>query len=287
MTYMSASRLYECASCSSHSTPIYAGSTLESMIGSYANPISTMSSSTTSYSVEPQSYVLNLDAQPELIPTYIESQAERQQYSSSHPAVASAYSLPTYQRIATQALLNPNRNVTPVISNAENIMHYIKDTFEKTTGDPLPKDITIRICNPEELKEQHKRFGGSWSPGILGFAINDPQNRLIFIKENNLDELMLTIGHEIGHVLSERLTDPRDEEAKAFAFEMAWMKTIQQHNIADLSDNFVASILPANNGLHDVAFDFVIKMLDRGQEAMQLFNDLFTRETSIQRTTFS
>ena len=164
----------------------------------------------------------------------------------------------------------------------------IKDAFEKTTGNKFPDNIIIRICDAEELKKKNEEFGGTWSPGIQGFAINkNPGTSLIFVKETNLDALMLTIGHEIGHVLTERLPDARDEEAKAFAFELAWMNKIKEYNIANLANQFVASITPANNGLHNVAFDFVLNMLRHGQKAIDVFTDLFTGETSIKTTIFA
>jgi hypothetical protein len=96
----------------------------------------------------------------------------------------------------------------------------------------------------------------------LGFCINRyPQTSYIFVREDNLDRLFLTIGHEIGHALSPILSDPRDEEAKAFAFSLAWMKTVVEHNIADLSHNITPN--PARNDLHDVAYSFVLEQMQK------------------------
>jgi hypothetical protein len=132
------------------------------------------------------------------------------------------------------------------------------------------------------MESIHEEFGGSWNPGILGFAINrNPEKNLIFVKENNLDVLMLTIGHEIGHVLTRRLNDPRDEEAKAFAFELAWMKSIKEYNIANLANQFVDFPEPAKNGLHNIAFDFVVSMLGSGKQCLQIFKELFDRKISV------
>ena len=79
------------------------------------------------------------------------------------------------------------------------------------------------------------------------------------MRENQLDALLLVIGHEIGHVLTETLPNKHDEEAKAFAFSIEWAKTIKKHNIAGLGINIKQDLdfEPARNGLHDVAFSFV------------------------------
>ena len=79
----------------------------------------------------------------------------------------------------------------------------------------------------------------------------------IFIKEDLLDKVMLTLGHELGHVLTKRLNNNKDEEAKAFAFSIAWMRTIKQHNIGNLATSIQLD-QPARNGLHDVALDFIL-----------------------------
>ena len=46
------------------------------------------------------------------------------------------------------------------------------------------------------------------------------------MKEARLDEMMITIGHELGHAYGRLLSDPALEEAKAYAFTEAWVKVI-------------------------------------------------------------
>ncbi|MEK7835220.1 MAG: hypothetical protein AAB298_03600, partial [Pseudomonadota bacterium] len=78
-----------------------------------------------------------------------------------------------------------------------------------------------------------------------------------FAVAGNLDEVMLVIGHELGHVLSPTLSNGRAEEAKAFAFEMAWANAIFTNDIAGLQSSIneaALSMKPAQNGLHDLAF---------------------------------
>src|SRR3989338_535337 len=134
----------------------------------------------------------------------------------------------------------------------------------------LPENISISILPFDEFKALHSRFS-ALNTGILGFSVNE-NNKKIFVRENNLDVLMLVIGHEIGHVLTETLPNKHDEEAKAFAFSIEWAKTIKQHNVANLGssikDNF--DFQPARNGLHDVAFAFVDLMVKKGRKAMEL-----------------
>lgn len=107
----------------------------------------------------------------------------------------------------------------------------------------------------------------------MGFAINKNLPE-VFIMENHLDILMLTVGHELGHVFTKTLTNNHSEEAKAFAFEIAWIKTIIEHNIAGLRFSFRLDPKPANNGLHDVAFSFVKSWLVKGKKALELYWEL-------------
>ncbi len=91
---------------------------------------------------------------------------------------------------------------------------------------------------------------------------------------------MLTIGHEIGHVLTETLPSGENEEAKAYAFSLKWMETIQQHNIAGLQNALVTEV-PAPNGLHDVAFAYVMRLIRQGKTAWQVYRDLVGINRSI------
>lgn len=264
-------------SCSSPSIS-YVSSGLESVVGSY-------SSNNISYSaVETQEYtqIVTIDSKAEFIPQYLETSSTPSYMNNSQ---AQSYMLsPDYQSRATQVLLAPNRNSTPVIDNSDEIMNYITEAFEKTTGREFPTDIIIKICAEAEMALHHKEFGGQWTPNILGFAINNEgkrKNNLVFVKKNNLDALMLTIGHELGHVLTQRLPDQRDEEAKAFAFELAWMESIKEHNIANLENQFINTINPAKNGLHNVAFDFVVSTMKEGISAFDIFKQLFSKDISI------
>ena len=180
-----------------------------------------------------------------------------------------------YQQSISVGLLKKCRPVTQFINDSEEVKDIVLETFEKLTGQKFPDNIEVRVCSEEEMKKAHNANGGKWNPGIMGFAINRyPYPSTIFAKKNHLDALMLTIGHEIGHVLSPRLQDDVDEEAKAFAFELAWVKAVVENDIGGLAGNFNIDFVPAENGLHDRAFAFVQSVVQKGREALKVFWEL-------------
>ena len=182
---------------------------------------------------------------------------------------------------APQIFLKPARPKATFIDDENQIKGIIEETFELMIKDKLPGDIFISILSLDDFKAVHSLFG-RWNSGILGFSINAGKKK-IFVKENSLDELMLVIGHEIGHVLTKTLPNKHDEEAKAFAFSVGWARTIKENDIANLGasikDQF--DFNPAINGLHDVAFAFVDSMLKRGRKAMDLHGDLVKSYISV------
>lgn len=181
--------------------------------------------------------------------------------------------------------LRPDRPTTQFVGEAAEIEQYVREAFQATTGNDLPSDIEIRVCSPFELKRIHAQFGGTWSQGIQGFAVNRCGKGVseVFVKENFLDALLLVIGHELGHVLTAPLPSQRDEEAKAFAFEMAWLRKIQRENIAGLSSSIVLDRRPAENGLHNVAFSFIYRLLEQGREAFEVYLDLVRGALSLEQ----
>ena len=146
---------------------------------------------------------------------------------------------------------------TKQINAKKELMLFAEEAFRQLTGSPLPKDILIMLCTESELA---KAFGEGFTPDVQGFC----RNRCgfgtseVFVKRQELARAMLTLGHEIGHALSPTLSDAKDEEAKAFAFSLAWMQAIREHNIGGLT----AAILPrpAQNGLHNVALNFFFEL---------------------------
>lgn len=181
----------------------------------------------------------------------------------------------SYQPVIND-FLNINRPHSVFIGQASQIKEFVEEAFEKTTGYKLPSDITIRVLSKHDIKKVHESIGGRWNDGIQGFAINRKHIghiSEIFVIQGELDQLMLTIGHELGHVLTRKLNSPKDEEAKAFAFSIAWMKTIKENNIANLSTAITLE-RPAQNGLHNVALDFVLKLIKDGKQALDVYLEL-------------
>ena len=189
-------------------------------------------------------------------------------YSSSH-------------LFAPEIFLNPSRPKARFADEKNEAKKFAAETFELMANKEFPCNISINVLPFDDFRLLHSAFG-AWNNGILGFSINGKKKQ-VFARENHLDALMLVIGHEIGHVLTETLPNKHDEEAKAFAFSIEWAKTIKKHNIANLGLNIKEEIdfQPARNGMHDIAFGFVDLMLRKGMEAVDLHRRLAKKYASI------
>lgn len=162
------------------------------------------------------------------------------------------------------------------VGKAEDIREHIEKAFELMFHEPFPNDIKIAVCDEKLFRKLAPHAG------TIGLSINRRKQGLlseIFVLNDFLGRVMLTIGHELGHVLTETLKSPHDEEAKAYAFSLAWMRIIKENNIAGLQEAIVTEC-PAENGLHNVAFFFVEKLLKEGRDAWKVYCDLVTKVTS-------
>jgi len=172
---------------------------------------------------------------------------------------------------------------TRFVGDVDDISGYIDDAFIEVMGESLPDDIVIHVCSKERLREFNSGFGGFWSDGINGFAVNRKESGLkseIFVAKGQLADVIATIGHEIGHCISAPLGSARDEEAKAFAFESAWISAINRKNIAGLRGCF--NIMdPAKNNVHDAAFIFVDDMIGNGLNAIDICFKLMKGELKV------
>ncbi len=226
--------------------------------------------------------------------TYIAWQPALEQIVLEQPVAACAIEQPKKQAKTYSSLyLSPQRRdyftadaflihqLTMFVGSAKEIEEFAKEAFEKTTGTQLPQNIIIHVCSKEKIKQVHEERAGRWDESIIGFSFNGHAHRTseIFVQEGTLDRVMLTLGHELGHVISPTLSDARDEEAKAFAFSLAWMRAIVDNNIAGLANCINPN--PAKNGLHDVAFDFVVAKIREGSQPFSLFNSIATRQLSL------
>ena len=200
-------------------------------------------------------------------------------YDPTHPNRI----MTTTYAVSHDFFLAKNRPLTQFVGDANEISELIEEAFLKTSGEKLPKDVVINLCSKDELKIIHSKFG-KWDEGIQGFALN--RKHLgnfseIFILKDFLDKTMLTIGHELGHVFTHSLPSKHDEEAKAFAFELAWINAIREHDIGNLRACINADFKPAENGLHNVAFSFVLSFLKNGVDALSLYWELVKKNVSM------
>lgn len=171
-----------------------------------------------------------------------------------------------------ELFLNADRPAVEFGADIAKLMPFIEYAFYKTTGEQFPDDIQISLVDELGRDAMGETFGLSFNNFGRGRS-------RILVKKDFIDRMMLTIGHEIGHVMSETLPDGRDEEAKAFAFSLEWMNMIVRHNILGLNRSINPQ--PARNGLHNVAFEFVVEMLEAGRKAMQVFQELIMGALSV------
>ncbi len=203
-------------------------------------------------------------------------------YSGSFSGQSSYQASEQAQMSHTEDFLAENRPWTPIISNLGEVKEVVEQTFEKMTGQEFPHEsIKVMICDDKQFKEV---LGAGWNPGTAGFSFNKygKGTSEIYIRQDHMDSVLLTIGHELGHVLGPTLPNGQDEEAKAHAFSLAWIETIRDNNIGGLQPNIAPN--PAHNGLHDVAFDFVKYLLNTGSTSFDVFKTLAHGLTSIVAT---
>ena len=163
------------------------------------------------------------------------------------------------------------------VGKAEEIREFVEETFEKIFQLPFPNTIKMIILNREEFRKIAP------SSNTIGLSLNRSQQGLlseIFILNDTLGRVMLTIGHELGHVLTKTLANPHDEEAKAYAFSLLWMKVIQENNIADLGEVIITE-QPAGNGLHNVSFAFIQDLIVQGKQPEEIYELLLAQELTL------
>ena len=156
------------------------------------------------------------------------------------------------------------------VGEAEEVREFVEEAFQKMFNQPFPTDIKLSVLNEKRFRKIAP------SSSTIGLSINRSKIGLlseIFILNDNIAKVMLTIGHELGHVLTETLENPKNEEAKAYAFSLAWMDIIKENNIANLGDAYIFDN-PAENGLHDVAFKYVDERMKDEKTAWEVYLEL-------------
>ncbi len=163
------------------------------------------------------------------------------------------------------------------VGDAQQIRPFVEETFSHLFNTSLPENIKISICNEQEFRTLAPH------PSTIGLSLNRGQQDLlseIFVLNDTLPRVLLTLGHELGHVLTQTLPNAHNEEAKAYAFSLAWMNVIKEHNIANLADCIITES-PATNGLHDIAFNFITTLLNTGKPAWNIYRELILQKITI------
>ena len=196
------------------------------------------------------------------------SAGSQQSYQTFQPSYEMMFTPKPEYHFQPDNFLKPGKG-SKFIGKAEEIREEVEETFNKIFQRRVPEDIKISILNESEFRKIAP------SPGVVGLSINRSRQGLlseIFVLNDSLARVMLTLGHELGHVLTPTVESSHDEEAKAYAFSFLWMKVIKENNIANLGDAIILEN-PAHNGLHDIAFNFVSKML-RDKEVEEVYEGL-------------
>ena len=168
------------------------------------------------------------------------------------------------------------------VGRAEEVREFVEEVFEKIFHQPFPNTIKLSILNQEQFRKIAP------SPGTIGLSLNRSQEGLlseVFVLNDSLGRVMLTIGHELGHVLTASLSNVHHEEAKAYAFSLLWMEVIKEHDIANLGEAIITEH-PANNGLHDLAFALVVAELKTGKSAQQIYGEILTGDLAMPSLVF-
>ncbi len=206
--------------------------------------------------------------------SYSASENTKSSYSLNHDHYALFTPKPEYHFIPDQFLKPGKEGI--FVGQAEEVREFVEEAFEQIFHKKLPNNIKISILSGQEFRKLAP------SPNTIGLSLNRSQEGLlseIFILNDALGRVMLTIGHELGHVLTATLVNTHHEEAKAYAFSLLWMKIIKEHNIANLGDAVIIE-RPAENGLHNVAFRFVHEMM-KEKSIEEIYSELIPEEVSL------
>jgi hypothetical protein len=178
-----------------------------------------------------------------------------------------------------------SRNATPCVflGASSDVILQINQILKLLTGSGLPYNIRIEFCNAEKMSEAYKKWSKQvWTPIVRGFCVPG-HNKLIYVLHDSLLNMMLTLGHEIGHILTAPRQNRITEEAKAYSFEIMWLSRMKDNNILELGHIIDLSRLgtPAANGIHDVAFRWVNSFLMDGKTAFEIYKDITDGEIVI------
>ncbi|MBI2151230.1 hypothetical protein HYU21_00710 [Candidatus Woesearchaeota archaeon] len=163
------------------------------------------------------------------------------------------------------------------VGQAEEIKEYIEEAYNLLFGKSFPEDIKISLLEENEFKKI------SPHSSVVGLSINRRQQGLlseIFVIQGTIGKVLLTVGHELGHVLTSTLDHSLDEEAKAYAFSLQWIDLIKEWNIAGLREAIITET-PAENGLHNKAYYFIQRLIKQGKLAWEVYLKIIRKEISL------
>lgn len=250
---------------------------LEQRVGSYhsssAPALFTARQPAVLYTLESKVQTYTISTAPVAVIQQSADLPQRKQYGNA----SLSYFMPHRQEyFSPEPFLLPSRPRSQWIGEAGEVAEFVEEAFEKVTDSKLPNDVVITVVPEHALFALHAAMGGAPAPGLQGFSINRHGfgESTIIVKQNALDKLLLTIGHELGHVLTFSLSNTLAEECKAFAFELAWMEAIAEHNIANLASSLNLNANPAQNGLHDLAWQWVQRWKAAGMSGREIFRQL-------------
>lgn len=191
------------------------------------------------------------------------------------------------------SLAIPRENTTPYgpdafCGSARKIGRYIRRAFEATLQAETEVDsgedgiawlnfwageIAVRVV--DDLNHHYQKFHGKIPENpLVGFAVREePRRGLAFAKSGLLPKVLNSIGHEIGHLITDRLPESVDEEGKAYSFEFAWTYAISDKNIGGIRDVRKLLVAPdqKKHPNHHRAFNFVQPCIQQGFDPMKLY----------------
>ncbi len=179
--------------------------------------------------------------------------------------------------------IDVRRDDSPANVNHGEIIAHIEEIFLAVTGEDIPGDIEVNILDEMRFDRYSERLNLSPNKNIKGFAMHSMDictPRKVFLREGTLAEVLTVAGHEIGHVIAERKSNVHDEEAKAIAFEYAWVKTIREFDMASIG-HIVRNFPLARNGVHDIAQMFIENKMRYGENPLDLFDEIVADDITV------
>ena len=190
-----------------------------------------------------------------------------------------------------------------MVKEAEQIMPYVESTLKelglsyevRPSGLYLPEgqdrgiyvgEHLMRILPEDQLEQEFREYSSEKPPiNLGGFA--DRAMDVVYLKEGPFCNVFIEAGHELGHILSENIEDPVNEEAKAFAFQLAWQEAA--HKTLGYTRGLVMDSISSrlndlpNNGSyqnHRQAYEIVRSLQKEGFPLMDLYQ-LFAEKEEV------